>query len=67
MQSLILPPFFSIKSIAKVKGLLLCLINPCSRFSLSYSFSSCYLSLVVGLTLISTLSSKCTSLTSSIL
>jgi len=67
MQSLILPPFFSTKRIAEVKGLLLCYINLRSKFSLSCFFNSCYLLLVIGLTLIGTLSFKCASLTSFIL
>jgi len=58
MHSLILPPFFSIKRIVKVKGLLLYYINFYFKFSLSYSFSSYYLLLVISLTLTSTLSSK---------
>ena len=58
MQSLILPPFFSIKRIAEVKGLLLYYINLRSKFNFSYSFNSCCLLLVVGLTLTGTLSSK---------
>jgi len=67
MYSLILPPFFSIKRIAKVKRLLLCYINLYFKFSLSYFFSSCYLLLVISLTLTSTLSSKRALLTSFIL
>jgi len=67
MHSLILPPFFSIKRIVEVKGLLLCYINLYSRFSLSYFFSYYYYLLVVSLTLTSTLSFKRALLTSSIL
>ena len=67
MHSLILPPFFSLKRIAKVKGLLLCYINPYFKFSLSYFFNSYYLLLVISLTLTSTLSSKRVLLTSFIL
>jgi len=67
MYSLILPPFFSIKKILEVKGLLLYYINPYFKFSLSYFFSSYYLLLVIGLTLTSTLSSKRALLTSFIL
>ena len=67
MYSLILPLFFSIKRIVKVKGLLLCYINLYFKFSLSYSFSSCYLLLVIGLTLTSSLSFKRALLTSFIL
>jgi len=67
MHSLILPPLFSIKRIVKVKGLLLCYINPYFKFSLSYFFSSYYLLLVISLILTSTLSFKYALLTSSIL
>jgi len=67
MDSLILPLFFSIKKIVKVKRLLLCYINPYFKFSLSYFFSSYYLLLVIGLTLASTLSFKRALLTSFIL
>jgi len=67
MHSLILPPFFSIKRIVEVKGLLLYYIYPYFKFSLSYFFSSCYLLLVISLTLTSTLSFKRALLTSFIL
>jgi len=67
MHSLILPPFFSIKRIVEVKGRLLCYINPYSKFSLSYFFSSYYLLLVISLTLTSILSFKRALLTSFIL
>jgi len=67
MHSLILPPFFSIKRIVEVKGLLLYYINSYSKFSLSYSFSFYCLLLVISLTLTSTLSFKRALLTSFIL
>jgi len=67
MYSLILLPFFSIKRIVKVKGLLLYYINPYFKFSLSYFLSFYYLLLVISLTLTSTLSFKYTLLTSFIL
>jgi len=67
MYSLILPSFFRIKGIVKVKRLLLYYINLRFKFSLSYSFSFYYLLLVISLTLTSTLSSKCALLTSFIL
>jgi len=67
MYNLILPPFFSIKKIAKVKGLLLYYINLYFKFSLSYFFNSYYLLLVIGFTLTSTLSFKRVLLTSFIL
>jgi len=67
MHSLILPPFFSIKRIAEVKGLLLYYINSYFKCSLSYFFSSCYLLLVISLSLTSTLSFKRALLTSFIL
>jgi len=67
MHSLILPPSFSIKRIAEVKGLLLYYINSYFKFSLSYFFSFYYLLLVISLTLTSTLSSKHALLTSFIL
>ena len=67
MHSLILPPFFSIKRIVKVKGLLLYYINSYFKFSLSYSFSFYYLLLVLSLTLTSILSFERALLTSFIL
>jgi len=67
MYSLILPLFFSIKRIVKVKGLLLYYINSYFKFSLSYFFSFYCLLLVIGLTLTSTLFFKRALLTSYIL
>jgi len=67
MYSLLLPPFFSIRRIVKVKELLLGYINPYFKFNLSYLFSFYYLLLVISLTLTSILSFKRALLTSFIL